>query len=95
MRSWPYATHRWRSLRASKLAMQPVCESCQGYKDLEVHHRKPITEHEREYKHEEAAFPPPALLQVLCKSCHSKVTHGATDSELTRSLEWDRFLEVK
>ena len=93
--TWPYRTERWRALRNAVLALQPVCEACGSCKKLEVHHVNPITEHEREYRIESAAYPPPSLLRVYCKSCHSRVTGGATDRELEQAQKWAEFLEVR
>lgn len=89
---WPYNTRRWKALRASKLALQPVCEACGSYKELEVHHRKAMSRFQREHKDERAAFPPPTMLGVFCKPCHSRLTRGETSRELTASRDWDAFL---
>lgn len=89
---WPYSTNRWRSLRAAKLALMPVCESCGGYQDLEVHHRDGLTVDDRESRNEERGFPPPALLKVYCKNCHAKITRGVSKRELTASHDWAAFI---
>ena len=91
--AWPYRTERWRILRSAKLALQPVCESCGDFRGLEVHHVNTISEHEKEYRIEAAGFPPPDLLKVYCKSCHSRVTGGASNRELEQAQQWAKFLE--
>ena len=76
VRNWPYNTDRWQALRSAQLARQPVCEVCQSWQALEVHHRNPLTRMQKQMKDERAAYPPPTLLSTLCKSCHSKITGG-------------------
>jgi len=57
----------WQRFRKFYLRRHPICEKCEDYKDLHVHHIKPINEG--------GARLDPDNLMTLCRSCHEKV-HG-------------------
>lgn len=55
----------WEKVRKMKLAMNPVCELCNKYEKLIVHHLKPISEGGEKYDFNN--------LQTLCAECHYKI----------------------
>lgn len=57
----------WRKVAKSYMQLEPLCELCQDYRDLMVHHKKPLSE-----GGERLDF---SNLQTLCRSCHAK-EHG-------------------
>lgn len=58
----------WRKLRLMILRRTPLCTVCGDYKDLEVHHIKPISEGGKRLD--------PKNLQVMCGFCHKKHHSG-------------------
>ena len=87
-----YSNPKWRELREKQLARQPVCQVCKSWKNLEVHHKNPVTKQQLEDNDEAALFPPLSKLTTLCESCHSKVTRNVPDREFNIRSEWDRFI---
>ena len=91
---WPYNTAAWHRLRDEKLAQDPVCQICNNYQKLEVHHCNPITPIQREKQDKKAAFPSLNKLQVLCESCHSLLTTTGENTEAHLRAQWDALIDL-
>ena len=59
--------HLWRQVRRLKLAHNPICELCEGWRGLTVHHIVPIEDGGELLDMDN--------LQTLCRDCHEKI-HG-------------------
>ncbi len=70
-----YGSVRWKRLRAMKLAEAPLCERCEEQgrvvQAAVVHHTTPV-------KADGDYLPTLAMLESLCKSCHSKEHYSDT-----------------
>ena len=92
--SWPYNTRRWRELRNQIITDRGgVCQECGRDGRLDLHHVDRLTAKDREERNDQAGFPDPDRLRLLCISCHSMTTRGIPVSERNRRQSWRQFID--
>ena len=68
-----YLHHRWRQMRAVKLAGKPVCELCQERLATDL-------DHIRAHQGDKSLFFNLANTQAVCKPCHQAKTAAERDA---------------
>jgi 5-methylcytosine-specific restriction enzyme A len=72
MSAWPYGTKRWARLRALKLQISPLCETCLGhYQRVEP---ATVVDHIVAINDGGMPYPPLDKLRSQCASCHNRKT---------------------
>ena len=81
-----YWTRRWRVMRASQLAAQPLCCFCKQ-RGLIV--EAGVVDHIKPHKGDESLFFAPENLQSLCKPCHDGAKAEAESRGFVRGCGLD------